>query len=137
MKQFKSADDLMQLQPDDPAYPLIADLVKRLIVDYEADGYDPDADGWIVLIEEGDVDQPLTEIWDDGTKLTDLWWEGFTQQDGFFLGIYLANNQFGLCFVIPDAPWVNGELRQVIEENLDPPVSHEESSPSYASATKE
>lgn len=121
MIHFKSAQDLHQLSPDDPAYPMVADLVQRLIVNYEAEGftYDPDADGWVVLIQEGDVDQPLTDIWDDGTKLTDLWWEGFSRQDGFLIGIYLANNQFGLCFVLPDAPWVNGELRRVIEENLE------------------
>ena len=125
MMQFKSVSDLQQLPPDDPAYPLIADLVQKLIVDYEADGfgYDPDADGWICLVEEGDADRPLTEIWDDGTRLADLYWEGFSKQDDYFLGVYLANNQFGLCFVIPDQPWVNGERRHVIEENLDPPVS--------------
>ena len=39
---------------------------------------------------------------------------------GFYIAIYLANNEYGLCFVIPDAPWVNGELREVIEDNLDP-----------------
>ena len=41
-------------------------------------------------------------------------------RDGFFIAIYLANNEYGLIFVIPDAPWVNGELRQMIEDNLDP-----------------
>jgi len=124
MLQFKSVSDLQQLPPDDPAYPLIADLVQKLIVDYEADGfgYDPDADGWICLVEEGDVDRPIDEIWDDGTRLADLYWEGFTQEDGYFLGVYLATNSFGLCFAIADKPWVNGDLRQVIEENLDPPL---------------
>ncbi len=56
MKQFKSTADLQQLPPDDPAHHLESDLVRRLIVNYEAEGYthDPDADGWIVLIETGD-----------------------------------------------------------------------------------
>ena len=118
-----------QLPEDDPAYPIVADLVQRLIVNYEAEGftYDPSADGWVVLIQESDADRPLTDIWDGDTKLTDLFWEGFSKPDGhFFLGIYLANNQFGLCFVIPDAPWVDGDLRKVIEENLDPPFQQTE-----------
>ena len=41
-------------------------------------------------------------------------------QGDFFTAIYLANNEYGLCFVIPDAPWVNGELRALIEDILDP-----------------
>ena len=41
-------------------------------------------------------------------------------RDSFFLAIFLANNEFGLVFVIPDAEWVNGRLRQVMLENLDP-----------------
>jgi hypothetical protein len=41
-------------------------------------------------------------------------------RDGYFIAIYLANNEYGLCFVIPDAPWVKGELRELIEDILDP-----------------
>ena len=37
----------------------------------------------------------------------------------FFIAIYLANTEYGLVFVIPDAPWVDGELRQLIEDTLD------------------
>lgn len=120
MKQFKSVEDLEQLSPDDPAYPIVAELVQRLIADYQAEGYpyDPEADGWIVLIDEGDADRVLTEIWDDW-RLVDVWWEGISRRGGHYLGIYLANNQFGLCFVIPDAHWVNGELREVLEHHCE------------------
>lgn len=128
MLQFKSADDLQQLDEADPAYPIVAELVQRLIVNYEAEGYayDPEADGWIILIEESDVDGPLNDIWDGDTKLTDLFWEGFTKQDDHFIRIFLANNQWGLAVVIPDTPWVDGELRQVIKDNLDPPLEQTE-----------
>jgi len=121
MLQFKSRNDLRQLPPDDPAYPVVADLVHRLVVDDEAEGfaYDPDADGWIVLIEEGDTERVLDEIWDDWTLL-DVPWEGITHEGDFFIAVFLANNQFGLVFVIPDEPWVDGALRLIIEENVDP-----------------
>jgi hypothetical protein len=79
MLHFKSADDLQQLSPDDPSYPVVADLVQRLIVNYGTEGYDPDADGWVVLVQEGDVDQPLTEIWDDW-RLVDVPFEGITRE---------------------------------------------------------
>ena len=121
MLEFKSEKDLAKLPRTDPAYPIVEDLVKRLITDYIAEGWDyrPEDDGWIVLIEESDKDRVLTEIWADWTLL-DIPWEGITLRDGYFLALMLANNQFGIEFVIKDAPWVDGELREVIEMNLDP-----------------
>ncbi len=118
MLQFKSTQDLQQLHSPNP---VVTELVQRLIVDYAADGftYDPAADGWVVLWEEADGNRPLSEIWDDNTRLTDLTWEGFFKQDGHFIGVFLANNQWGLCVVIPDKPWLDPELRQCIEKNLD------------------
>ena len=66
MLEFKSTEDLSKLSPDDPAFPIVEDLVKRLITDYVAEGYDyvPEDDGWIVVIEEQDVLAPrlLTEL---------------------------------------------------------------------------
>ena len=123
MLEFKSPEDLAQLSPDDPAFPIVEDLVKRLITDYIAEGwnYIPEDDGWICLIEPHDKDRALTEIWSDWTLL-DIPWEGISQHDGYFLALFLANNQFGIEFVIPDAPWVDGELRKMIEDNLDPPT---------------
>ena len=122
MLQFKSTSDLQQLPPDDPAYPVVADLVQRLIIDYESDGYtyDPEADGWIVLIQQGDTKRVLKEIWDNWTLL-DVPWEGVTREGDFFIAVFLANNQFGLVFVIPDEPWIYGEVRHVIEDHLDQP----------------
>jgi hypothetical protein len=64
MLEFKSPEDLAQLSPDDPAFPIVDDLVKCLITDYIAEGYNyiPEDDGWIVIIEEQDKDRILTEI---------------------------------------------------------------------------
>jgi hypothetical protein len=118
---FKSTEDLSKLPPTDPAYPTVKDLVERLIADYTWEGhsYNPDWYGYTILIQEGDTDRNLDEIW-DGCSLLTIPWEGIMLRDGFFIAIYLANNEYGLCFVIPDEPWVNGELRKVIEQNLDP-----------------
>jgi hypothetical protein len=66
MLHFKSPADLKQLPATHPAYPLIKDLVERLIVDFPPDrAYAPKDDGWIALIEESDVDQVLSGIWPD------------------------------------------------------------------------
>ena len=122
MITFTSPEDLAKLPPTDPAFPPVNDLVDRLITAYTTPGqpYNADDYGYVILIQEADVNRTLDEIW-DGCRLLDIYWEGIMKQGDFFIAIYLANNEYGLVFVIPDAPWVNGELRQMIEDTLDPP----------------
>ena len=122
MITFKSTEDLAKLPPEDPAYPTVQELVERLITAYTEPGlpYNWQDYGYVILIEETDVNGTLDEIW-DGCTLLDIYWEGIMKQGDFFVAIYLADNERGLVFVIPDADWVNGELRQMIEDTLDPP----------------
>ena len=121
MISFKSVTDLNQLSPQDPAYEVIKEQIHYLIEAYDPPDrtYDPEADGWIVLIEEGDVDRQLNEIWPDGYKLVDVPWEGATMNGDFINAIFLANNDFGISFIIPDKPYVNGKLRETLNEILD------------------
>ena len=119
MITFKSTEDLAKISPEDPAYPTVKELVDRLITAY-GQPYNWQDYGYVILIQESDVSRTLDEIW-DGCTLLDMLWEGIMQQGDFFIAIYLANNEYGLVFVIPDAPWVNGDLRRMIEDTLDPP----------------
>ena len=124
MISFKSVSDLSKLPPDHPSYTVIEDLAHKLLVTTPsmARPYDPEADGWIVLIEESDVDRPLTEIWgDDAYRFIDIPWEGITRDESgeFFICIFLANNQWGLVAILPDEDWLYGELRDCIECHLD------------------
>jgi hypothetical protein len=121
MLTFKSPQDLSKLPADDPAHPLVKELIKDLIEAYTWEGhpYNPDWYGYIILIEPEDADRTLDELW-DGCTLLNIPWEGITMRDGFYIAIYLANNEYGLSFVIPDADWVTGELRELIEDILDP-----------------
>ncbi len=124
MLKFTSEADLLRLNPAHPAKPIIQELVHRIITmsrktEYP---YDPDADGFIALIEQDDVDRPLSEIWgEDAYSLINTPWEGITKDESgkFFLAVFLANNQYGIVFVIPDADWIHGELRECIEAHLD------------------
>jgi len=121
MKLFKSTEDLQQLNQTDPVTPVVTDLVEKLITDYTWDGhpYLPDDYGYVALVEPDDVGRVLTEIWGDWTLL-DIPWEGITRRGDYFIAIFLANDDFGICFVIPDAEWLTGRLRGMIEANLDP-----------------
>ena len=125
MLKFTSADDLARLPKTDPAHPIIADLIQRLIIDtYDTEfPYSEDGDGFIALIQEGDTDRALTEIWSDGDwGLIDIPWEGITKHDDFYHAIFLANNQYGIVFIIPQ-DLVKGELLELFEEIIDPALN--------------
>ena len=121
MITFKSPEDLSKLSPDDPAHDTVKELIDQLITAYSPSGrsYDPEDDGYIILIEPEDADRNLDELW-DGCTLLNIPWEGVFLQGAFYVGIALLNNEYGLTFVIPDADWVTGELRELIEDILDP-----------------
>jgi hypothetical protein len=121
MITFKSPEDISKLSPDDPAHATVKELIDQLISAYSPPdrAYDAEDDGYIILIEQEDAQRELDELW-DGCTLLNIPWEGIMLRDGFYTAIYLANNEYGLTFVIPDANWVTGELREMIEDILDP-----------------
>jgi len=103
MITFKSSSDLSKLPRQHPALPLVAELLERI---------GPEC-GYLVLIEEGDVNVDLPEM---HCRLADIPWDGAGKLGHYFHAIHLTNNQFGIGFLIPDAPWVKGKLRSVLEE---------------------
>ena len=121
MLTFKSTEDLSKLPENHPAFLTVKELIEQLISAYSPPGraYDAEDDGYIILIEPEDADRELDELW-DGCTLLNIPWEGIMLRDGFYIAIYLANNEYGLTFVIPDADWLTGELRTLIEDILDP-----------------
>jgi hypothetical protein len=125
VKTFKSYDDLRKLQPDDPAYPVMKELVKVLIEDFNEPGqtYSPDDFGFLVLVESGDTDRELNEI--DMPKLTEILWVGASIRRGFIYAVFLGTDDWGLGFLIPPE-LVNGELQDVMNEILDTPLTTEE-----------
>ena len=120
MITFKSHNDLLKLNNHDPAYPVMEELVKVLIDDFTAPGqvYDADDFGYLVLIEPDDTDRVLTDV-DMPWTLADIPWEGASMRDGFYYAVYLGTDDYGMGFVIPDADWVNGRLRTVLNDILD------------------
>ena len=120
MITFKSPEDLAKVPPDHQAQATLRTLVHDLVMAYSPIGraYDPEDDGYIILVEPEDADRTLDELW-DGCTLLNIPWEGIMLQGDFYIAIYLANNEYGLSFVIPNADWVDGELRELIEDILD------------------
>ena len=120
MITFKTTEDLSKLPYDHPAHATVKELIEQLISAYSPPGrsYDAEDDGYIILIEPEDAQRTLDELW-DGATLLNIPWEGIFLRGDFYIAIYLANNEYGLTFVIPDADWVTGELRKMIGDILD------------------
>lgn len=119
MKTFRSRQDLMKIPSTHLAHAVLDELI-RVIMDADP-SFSAEQHGYLVLIEEGDQDAPLSEIGWDEYRLATLPYEGITKQQGHYVAIVLANNEYGLVFVIPEQ-LVSGELAAVVRENLDPPM---------------
>ena len=112
MKEFRRIEevDAARLPPD--LARAVRGTLEALIGAYAEGGaaYDPEADGWTVLVEPGDSEEMIgTAI--GGHSPLDAPFEGVTFEYGCFVAVWLANNQFGITVVVPDAPWLPPELR--------------------------
>jgi hypothetical protein len=114
MKTFKSIPDVEHARH----HPL-HDTIEKLVAMFADPPYRPEDDGYLVLVEPGDVDRVLDDL-DMPWRLSEVPFEGVTMVDGCFHAVYLPNNQFALSFLIPDADWLPGELRRHLEARLDP-----------------
>ena len=115
---FKHSKDLSQVPPGSPERIIVESILDRFIqVHATPPGYDPEAHGYVVLMEAQDLARQtiLPEL---PCPLTQVSWEGVTLVGGFFHGVVLTNNQFGIDFVIPDADWLSETLRVSLMDNL-------------------
>lgn len=117
MLTFKSESDLHKLDGNDSALPVMKELVELLIVPLTQPDkpYDWNAYGYLVLLEEADINQiiALPEL---QCTLLDVLWEGASMRGDFYYAIYLANDDFGIGFLIPNKPWVKGKIRKLLDE---------------------
>ncbi len=115
MYVFKSMADLQQIPPDHPCRAFVLKLVTNLVMGDNS--YDPDADGYVALIERMDLSLPvlLPEV---PLPLSEMRWEGVSKGQGLYHGVVLTNNQFGIDVIIPDALWLPETVRTSLEEHL-------------------
>ena len=128
MITFKSHNDLQKLDLHDPARPVMEELVKVLIDDFNEPGqtYSPDDFGFLVLIESGDTDRVLDDI-DMPWCLKDVPWKGASMRQGLIYAAYVGTDSHGMGFVIPPE-LIEGELQDVMREILDTLLTTEEKS---------
>ena len=90
MIAFTSIADLSKLADDDPARPVIKQLLEWLIApgDFPDHPYNPDDHGYIALVESCDVDRELDDL--DMPRLVDVMLEGVSLIQGHFHAVYLG-----------------------------------------------
>jgi len=114
MKIFSSLSSLDQIRGS-PLGPMLREIVIRMLGHFE---YSLEDDGFVVLIEEGDVDRVLTDL-RLPYRLCEMPFEAVHMQENYFCGVYLANNQFAITFLIPDAPWLTPEVRAHLDDLME------------------
>lgn len=124
MLTFKSFEDVdRQLLPQHSGYKLIKNLCHHFMVGDVEDSdnykYITEDDGYLILLEDSDMGKPLTPIWPGPSAytMTDVPWESWSEIDNFYVGVYLANNQYGLVFVL-DKLTPDDKLEELIKSHL-------------------
>ena len=112
MKTFKSLAEVDTANLPPPLHQACRGTLEALVGAYAEVGaeYDPDDDGYVVLVEEGDTDADLERETGSYSLRTALF-EGCVHENGVFLSCVLHNNQFGISIVVPDAPWLAADVR--------------------------
>ena len=118
MKTLRTIEDIERARLPGNVLPVVRDLLTNLIADYAEHGhaFNPDEDGHIVLIEEGDADGDIRAAL--GAGLLDAVLEGCVYDRGFFVTCVLFNNQFGVSVVVEDALWLDPAARRRLVQNL-------------------
>ena len=121
MLTFKSLECMSRLGPHDGARRVIRELLDSFITSPDKHGhsYDPDNDGYIVLIDREDVDRELN-LFIPPRKLEDVFWEGVHVSGDYFVAVFVPNNSFSLACVIENSDSLSLGLRRVLCANLVP-----------------
>ncbi len=119
MITFKYPSDITKLSRNDPAYLLVREYLLRLMVtaDDSCQCWCPETQGFIVQLHPEDTNQNLLPVWKG--QFQDIPFENVHYQDDFYIAIVILNNDFGLIWLVEDAPWIDGAIRDVLEENMD------------------
>ncbi len=70
-------------------------------------------EGYIILVEESDLLKTF-DLPELKSRWSDIQWEGVSKKEGQYKTTYLTNNEFALEFIIPDADWLDSELREQV-----------------------
>ena len=122
MLRLKKLQDVLDHKDNIPTLAYIRGLQCFSNPEFKAD-----IDGWIVVLEKGDL---LTQIKEIGNGLFDDDVPTFEFVEAFVDGdqvtfelVYQLDDSRTVAVIIPDAPWLDADLRRVLMTASTPPTS--------------
>ena len=111
MKHFQSIQALSQLPDNHASKPIIRECLSH----YLHPGYQPEHDGWILLVEFLDSYEQIF----NGQTLINFKYEAVSLRQGHYVCSYVPNNQFVLTIILECDDWMDYELKEYLDEHLD------------------
>ena len=106
----------------------IPELAVIRSLQFMGDGYSPEEHGHIIVMQEGDDITQIKEIGDDRMFIDDISTfeivEAYVDGDQVtFELVYQLDDSRTVAVIIPDAPWLDADLRKVLMTASTPPTS--------------
>lgn len=117
MQQFTDMATVARARLPTPIHKAVSKAVQTIVEVY-GDNYDPDADGWVVLIDQSTTNADARELFGKNWNEAPLEGVSFDRDTGTFLGVVVLNNSLAHSIVIPDGNWLPAKFRAHLLENL-------------------
>ena len=117
MLTFRSLTEVEQAQLT-PKHRRAVTRAMRSLLDAFGDNYNPSDCGFVVLLNQHTTDTDALELM--GRTWADARLEGvsFDSETNCFLTVWLANNQYGLTFLVPNEEWLDPAFRAVLLDEM-------------------
>jgi hypothetical protein len=122
MIRLKSIQDVLDYKHTIPSLAFI-----RGVQFLGSQGFDPEVDGWIVVLEAGDDLTQIKEIGEDGLFVDDIpnfeFVEAFVDGDKVtFELVYQLDDSRTVAVIIPGGPWLDPSLRTILRHASGSPL---------------
>ena len=116
---IRSPDDLKRSRLPVPLHQAVSKVLAAIVAAHGS-RYDPENDGYIIVVTPTDTDASLSEQL--GRKWQESMFEGVSVLDSCWHAVLLRNNQFTLSIIVDDADWLDPAIRERIKRETEPGV---------------
>jgi hypothetical protein len=116
---IRSPDDLKRSRLPEPLHRAVSKVLAAIVVAHGTK-YDPDSDGYIIVVTPSDTDASLSKRL--GWKWQESIFEGlgYSRDTRSWTLLYLRDNQCAMSVVVQDADWLDPAIRDRIRREAEP-----------------
>lgn len=110
MLAFRSLEDIPKARLPTHLVSPVTKLMRGILANHGSD-YQPDDDGYVILVTPTDTDKSLADRL--GPRWSESCFEGvsYDKASRLYHTVILRNNQFTLSILVPDEPWLDPAIR--------------------------